>query len=43
METLNIYGAEDLDKRYFARCFRRLGEWSIPLYCWECIDVREVL
>ena len=42
MDTLNIYGAEDLDKRYLARCLRRLKEWGAPLYDWECIDVIDV-
>lgn len=27
------------DRRYFARCIRRLKEWDAPLEGWECTDV----
>lgn len=42
MYTTNIQGAEELDKRYLARCIRKLKEWGAPLDHWECIDVIDV-
>ena len=44
MDTVNIYGADNMDKRYFDKCHRRLKEWGAPLYGWyyaDVIDVRE--
>lgn len=44
MDTVNIYGADNMDKSYLAKCHRRLKDWGAPLYGWYCenvIDVRE--
>jgi len=42
MDTVSIYGAENLDKRYLARCLRRLKDWGAPLYGWVCIGIIDV-
>ncbi len=44
MSQLMISGADNLDKRYLARCLKVLKEWGAPpegWYCIEVIDVRE--
>ena len=44
MSQILISGADNLDKRYLARCLKALKEWGAPLerwYCLEVIDVRE--
>lgn len=44
MDTFSIYGADNTDKIYLAKCVRQLKEWGAPLsgwYCEDIIDVRE--
>lgn len=42
MNTINIYGADNMDKKYLAKCLRRLKEWGAPLHGWHCADVVDV-
>lgn len=42
MNTVNIYGADNMDKKYLAKCLRRLKEWGAPLHGWYCADVVDV-
>jgi hypothetical protein len=42
MNTVNIYGADNMDKKYLAKCLRRLKEWGAPLHGWHCADVVDV-
>lgn len=42
MVTVNIYGADNTDKNYLAKCHRQLSEWGAPLCGWYCTDVIDV-
>ena len=42
MNTITINGADNMDKRYLAKCLRRLKEWGAPLHGWYCADVVDV-
>lgn len=42
MNTVNIYGADNMDKKYLAKCLRRLKKWGAPLHGWYCADVVDV-
>ena len=42
MSRMLISGADNLDKRYLARCLKALKDWGAPLEGWYCLDVIDV-